>query len=589
MLVQNKNITIAVLPFQIVSDEQRIKNLFSGFTEDLITNFSKFIGLSVVSSFSTNRIQDITNLEEIDKLNADYLVLGNVREYGSKLRISIQLVKTDDQSLVFGNQYNESLAFLLEAQDTIVQQITTVLEEKINYNLLSHSYRKSSVELAAYENYLLGLSTLKKGSGDTDLKARTHFNAALEVDPNYSLAYTGLSLSYFNFWSCLLWDRWDESMKGAHKYALKAIEIDENDYTALGVLGRTLVYSGEYEKAEHYLRKSLRMNPNDCSHLLRVAFSLMFLGYPEEAVKLYLKAIALNPFHSNHYYAHGAIYYMSVGDFKESVQLAKKAPMDSWTDFPAFIAASYLQLEDYENVWHYWEAYLKLFQNAIFSGETNMLEEALEWLMIVNPFKGFSYLTPLIDFVKTNKGINSPKNLQKQQRNTFSFSGDVWELSFNNISIKLKDAKGLHDIRKLIAQPNETFHCLDLMEAVVNETNTTAAIDHKAKSDYKKRIRELQIELEEAEALHQMERIDTLREEYDRILDHLSQSLGLSGKSRTIGSTLEKARSAVTWRIRSVIKKIETLHPDLGKHLSKSIKTGTYCSYSPELTIDWSL
>ena len=67
--LKNKNISIAVLPFQVSSNDERIKTLFIGFTEDLITNFSKFIGLSVISSFSTQRIEDISNKDEIDKLN----------------------------------------------------------------------------------------------------------------------------------------------------------------------------------------------------------------------------------------------------------------------------------------------------------------------------------------------------------------------------------------------------------------------------------------------------------------------------------------------------------------------------------------
>ncbi len=589
MLVKNRNIAIAVLPFQVVSNDSRIAALFNGFTEDIITSFSKFIGLSVISSFSTNRIKDISNHEEIDKLGADYFVFGSVREHQSKLRISIQLIKNEDQSIVFGNQYDESLDALLETQDAIVHQITTVLEEKINYNLLSYSYKKNSVDLAAYENYLMGMHTLKKGSGDNDIKSRAFFYAALEINPNYSLAYTGLSLSYFNFWSCLLWDRWDENMKGAHKYALKAIELDEDDYTALGILGRTFVYLGEYEKAEHYLRKSLRMNPNDCSNMLRVAFSFMFLGYTNEALKLYHKSIGLNPFHSNHYYAHGAIYYLEIGDFNKSIELAKKAPIDHWTDFPAFIASAYLQTEELELMWQYWDVYLDLFRREAYSGKKNLEEEALEWLLVVNPFKNTSSLHKLIDYIKTEKRISKSEKSITKGENSFHLTGDVWEIYFKNTSIILKDAKGLHDIHKLLKQPNETHHCLDLMRSGVDESNTTIVFDKKAKTEYQNRIKILQIELEEAENHNQIERISSLREEYDGILDHLSQSLGLAGKTRKVGSTLEKARSAVTWRIRNSIKKIETNHPELAKHLSKSIKTGTFCVYSPEVNTNWTL
>ncbi len=590
MSAKQKNITIAILPFQVVSNDVRISNIFLGFTEDLINNFSKFVGLSVISSFSTNRIKDISNQNEIDKLGADYFIYGTVSERQTKLRVSIQLIKNENQSLVFGNQYDESLDTLLETQDAIVQQITAILEEKINYNLLSHSYKKNAVELAAYENYLMGMHTLKKGSGDNDKKSRTFFNAALSIDSNYSLAYTGLSLSYFNFWSCLLWSRWDESMKGAHEHALKAVELDENDYTALGILGRTFVYFGEYEKAEHYLRKSLRMNSNDCSHLLRVAFSLMFLGYSEEALKLYQKAIDLNPFHSNSYYAHGAIYNLEAGNFKKSIELIKKAPIDNWTDFPAFVAAAYLQIEDYSNMWMHWDKYLELFKHEVYSEKKPFEEEALEWLLIVNPFKNKSYLNVLVDYIKNEKRIVlKPAKKSSNTSNSFYLTGNVWEISFKKTAIILKDAKGLHDIKKLLEQPNQEFHCLDLMQAGVDESNTENVIDSKAKSDYQKRIQELQIELHEAESFNQTAKVSTLREEYDTLLEELTKSLGLAGKTRKVSSTLEKARSAVTWRIRNSIKKIEHHNPELANHLSKSIKTGTFCSYKPEVLVDWNL
>jgi hypothetical protein len=80
-----------------------------------------------------------------------------------------------------------------------------------------------------------------------------------------------------------------------------------------------------------------------------------------------------------------------------------------------------------------------------------------------------------------------------------------------------------------------------------------------------------------------------LQKEYDDILDMLSSSVGLNGRTRKSNDTIEKVRSAVTWRIRDSIKKIASIHPSLGKHLSNSIKTGIFCSYRPEKNISWSL
>lgn len=145
--------------------------------------------------------------------------MEQARCLNDKIRISVQLVNSQDQSFVFTGTYDEALDSLLEAQDNIIQQIAAVLQEKIDHNSLSHSYRKESVNLAANENYLLGMHTLKKGTAQSDVNARKFFNAVIKTNPRYSLACTGLSLSYFNFWSCMLWDRWDLAHKGAHKHA----------------------------------------------------------------------------------------------------------------------------------------------------------------------------------------------------------------------------------------------------------------------------------------------------------------------------------------------------------------------------------
>jgi len=588
------SIKIAILPFQIVSEHERLQKLFVGFTEDLTTNFSKFIGLSVISYYSTQQIKDIANPNEIDKLAADYLVIATIRDLKDDIRISIQLIKTEDHSLVYAHQFDNPLDALLETQDYIVQQIVNVLQEKINYSLLSHSYRKKSVELVAYENYLQGMQNINKGTKDNDTKARSYFQSALEVEPYFSLAYSGLSLSYFNFWSCVLWDHWDENMKGAHKYALKAIEIDPNDYLALGILGRTYVYMHKYDEAEHNLRKSLRMNPNDVSNLLRVSYSMLFLGYKEEALELYLKAIDINPFHSNLYFAYGSNFHLECGDFKKSIELGKKAGGDCWTDFEAWMAAAYLQLKDYDNVWKNWNIYLEKFKAKAYLGKEALQEEAINWLSVINPFRGKNYLIPLADYIRAEGTHIQPKLERKPVKskikgNGFQFNGNVWEITFLGDVIVLKDMKGLHDIYKLLQQPNKEFHCLDLMDSKIDEFTSEASIDSKAKTSYTKKIKELQLKMEDAQEFNDLDTLEVLQEEYDAIVNHLSKSLGLAGKSRKLGSTVEKTRSAITWRIRSVIKKIKISNPELGVHFSNAIHTGVYCSYKPDEAINWNL
>jgi TolB-like protein len=103
-LTINKNISVAVLPFEVFNQNQRLKTLIHGLTEDLITNLSKFVGLSVVSQFSTQQIKDLTNFDEIEKLGANFLVFGSIRNIADKLRITIQLIKSNDRSVIYSAQ-----------------------------------------------------------------------------------------------------------------------------------------------------------------------------------------------------------------------------------------------------------------------------------------------------------------------------------------------------------------------------------------------------------------------------------------------------------------------------------------------------
>ena len=588
-------ILVAILPFKTYTLNEELKMLIHGFTEDLIIDFSKFLGLSVISQYSTQHITNTTDKAVIGKLGVDYLITGSFRTRNADIRISVQLVRTEDHKVVFARQYEKDRLSLLQTQDDIIQQIVSVLQQQIDYDLLSYSYKKNTVQLAAYENWLIGMNLLKKGSPENDLKARKYFEAALKIDPAYARAYTGISLSYFNEWSCQLWEGWEVSKNGAHEYALKALELDENDYLSLAVIGRTYLFAGEWEMAEHCVRKSLRMNPNDADNLILIAFSMMYLGYPDEAVKLYQKAVRLNPYHKAIYFAYGSNFHFENGEYAKSVELGKKVDCNQcWVDFSAYMAAAYYHLSDFEQMETHWALYLKLFKAHIFKEGNDLNKEAIKWQKEINPYKDSTSLAPFWEHILgANSGSSTKPATNKNKPISLSASflqkGEMWELIYQNKKVILKGAKGYHDIVSLLSAPEKEIHCAELMGTTLPNEQSTPLLDKKAKTQYQNRIRELQSEIAEAEAMNNSALVSSLREEYDSLLDHLSRSLGLAGKPREVGSSVEKARSAVTWRIRTAIKKINEVHPAFAKHLSNSIQTGTFCSYRPEVAIDWIL
>jgi hypothetical protein len=171
----------------------------------------------------------------------------------------------------------------------------------------------------------------------------------------------------------------------------------------------------------------------------------------------------------------------------------------------------------------------------------------------------------------------------------FRRQGDRWHVAFDGTVVSVADAKGLRDIATLLASPGEERHCLELAGRPAETSGAATVLDDRARREYRARLNDLQHEVDEAERDHDLARGSRAREEMDSLVDALSGALGLGGRSRSLGSSAERARSAVTWRIRSAIRKIAALHAALGRHLENGVRTGTYCSYQPERPVDWQL
>jgi predicted ATPase len=166
-------------------------------------------------------------------------------------------------------------------------------------------------------------------------------------------------------------------------------------------------------------------------------------------------------------------------------------------------------------------------------------------------------------------------------------SGDIWEIDFAGRQATVRGSRGMESIARLLAAPGSEIHCLDLMDAGVEQSSTGEVIDAPARRRYEERIRELQAQIDEAEADNDFGRADRAQEEFDALVEHLAAALGTGGKARRAGDTAERARSAATHRIRSAIRVLDDVHEPLARHLRRSISTGIYCSYRPEHPTDW--
>jgi predicted ATPase len=164
--------------------------------------------------------------------------------------------------------------------------------------------------------------------------------------------------------------------------------------------------------------------------------------------------------------------------------------------------------------------------------------------------------------------------------------GDVWAVTYAGRTVRVRDLKGIGDLAALLRRGGEEVHCLELMGAV-DVGDAGPALDEQARRTYQARILELQREVDDAREANDPGRAERSELELDALVTELSRAFGLSGRSRGAGSSVERARTAVTFRIRAAIKRIAEQHEPLGTHLSHSVRTGTWCAYRPERAVRW--
>jgi hypothetical protein len=174
-------------------------------------------------------------------------------------------------------------------------------------------------------------------------------------------------------------------------------------------------------------------------------------------------------------------------------------------------------------------------------------------------------------------------------RAVFRKDGELWTAAFEGETARLVEVKGYADLARLLARPGIEVHCLELADRPAESAPGDVVLDERARREIRARAAELQHEIDDADASHDLARAEHARVELDRLVDTLTGAMGLRGRARGLGSPAERARSTVTWRIRSAIKKVTAAHPRLGRHLDNAVRTGHFCVYQPETTIEWIL
>jgi hypothetical protein len=177
--------------------------------------------------------------------------------------------------------------------------------------------------------------------------------------------------------------------------------------------------------------------------------------------------------------------------------------------------------------------------------------------------------------------------------------GEYWSLSFDGQIVRLRDVKGLRYLARLLAEPRREFHVLDLVALERGSTENLAAavepglsfraggsaipvLDARAKESYRRRLAEIDEDLEDARGAGDVERETRADHERTFLIRELARAVGLGGRDRQASSDSERARASVTRALRAALGRIREHAPVVGEHLGHCVRTGTYCAYLPD-------
>jgi tetratricopeptide (TPR) repeat protein len=189
-----------------------------------------------------------------------------------------------------------------------------------------------------------------------------------------------------------------------------------------------------------------------------------------------------------------------------------------------------------------------------------------------------------------------PPRAERDDANMFRLDGDVWTLRFAGRTVHMPDAKGLRDLHVLLGRPGVDVPAVHLLDPSGGEVvrasrqlGGDAVLDEQAKAAYRDRLTDLDEEIDRALDRGDDDRAAELDRERDALIGELRRAVGLGGRPRRLGDEAERARKAVSERVRDVFRRLDRRHPELAGHLRSSVSTGARCRYQPPEGLCWAL
>jgi adenylate cyclase len=327
--------SIAVLPFDNMSDAAEDVYFADGIAEDIITELSRYPDLFVAarnSSF-TYRGKAVRVTDVARDLGVRYVLEGSVRRAGKRVRISAQLVDAGSGNHLWAQRYDRSLKDLFSVQDEVTQNIVAVLPGRVQAAAFEQATRKTSSSLDAYDYLLRGKYCHHLETAEANREAQAHFEHSAQLDPRFASAWAWKACTIGQALNNEFRQRTPELFEEMVQNVEHAMAIDENDTECHRIMCRIALIQGQFAKSEHHLERALELNPNDPRLVVQRGINLTFLGDPEAAIPWIERAMRLDPFSAHRYYLDLVRAIFMVGRSADAILVLERTARTHWEHY----------------------------------------------------------------------------------------------------------------------------------------------------------------------------------------------------------------------------------------------------------------
>ncbi len=316
--------SVAVLPFDNLSDDPKQEYFSDGLTEEIITALSKTEQLFVIARNSTftYKGKPVKVQQVAEDLGIRYVLEGSVRKDAERVRITAQLIDAVKGIHLWAERYDRDLKDIFAIQDDITKQIIAALHVKLTIGEDARLSAKGTDSLEAYLKFLQAREHHMRFTKEDNLISRRLAEEAISIDPEYGTAYSLLGFTH-------MLDVWLQANKSPKQSMGKAVELSRKAVTLGGgshdLLGWLYVMVGQYDKAIAECQKAVNLNPSSATARTFYGLALGSSGRFEEAVHELEQGVRLDPFSSSFSLRSLGNAYSFMRRHEEAISICKKA------------------------------------------------------------------------------------------------------------------------------------------------------------------------------------------------------------------------------------------------------------------------